>query len=138
MSLQVGEEQLQLQASEVQKLRAEAAVRRRAQREEVESRRDVLQEGLAMARESKQRGQEELLRRRALEMKEERQRRLAKRQQEQQWKSLEMASRLHSLEEETRKWKEQKAQIYQEKQERIQAKEQQKAHEMNGMIRGNL
>lgn len=136
--MQVGEEQLQLQASEVQKLRAEAAVRRRAQREEVESRRDVLQEGLAMARESKQRGQEELLRRRALEMKEERQRRLAKRQQEQQWKSVEMASRLQSLEEEKRKWKEQKAQIYQEKQERIQAKEQQKAHEMNGMIRGNL
>ena len=49
----MGEEQLQLQASEAQRLRASVALRRQRQREEVESRREMLQEGVAFERQSK-------------------------------------------------------------------------------------
>lgn len=111
----------------LQKLRMEAAQRRRAQRDEVESRRQQHDGALASAREKKVAEQEEQTKLRAQELETQRRKRLEERRTEQLGKTQEVAERLKFMEEQRQVVSRQKVQAYEEKHARMQAKEQQKA-----------
>lgn len=125
--LQAEERTWQAQLSTIQKLRAEAAQRRKVQHEEVEDRRKQMQGHLAHAREAKVSDQDASSARRARELKEAQQKRLEERRNEQLERSKEMAGRLKSMEDQKQVLQEQKLRSEKEKHARLQEKEHQKA-----------
>eukprot|EP00435_Cladocopium_sp_Y103_P010576 s2552_g2.t1 len=120
----------QAQLSTTQKLRAEAAQRRKAQHEEVEDRRKQMQGHVAHAREAKVSDQDASSARRARELREAQRKRMEdgrERRNEQLERSKEMAGRLKSMEDQKQVLHEQKLRAEKEKHARLQEKEQQKA-----------
>jgi len=125
--LQAEKQNWELQLSNLQSSRAEAARRRKLQQEEVEGRRRELDDHLAESSRAKVVEQDAQCQRRSDEMREAQRRKMEERRSEQLEKSKEMAGRLQSMGDQRRKVHQQKLQAEKERHARFQEKEQQKA-----------
>ena len=125
--LQAEKQNWDLQLSNLQSSRAEVALRRKLQQQEVECRRRELDDHLAERSRSKVVEQDAQCQRRSDEMREAQRRKMEERRSEQLEKSKEMAGRLKSMDDQRRRVHEQKLQAEKEKDARFQEKEQQKA-----------